>query len=249
LGFNEGIKVGFTSLDGGHDGFEGVATLFHITLDLPVELHLGADVKVKTEVNEVADTFIDEGVKSLDDNDGGGFNLFGFIESSVDVVVDGFHDCLALLECLYMLEHEVESLLSGVERGKAGDFTSSAVVEMVIIKTDDSGHVGNESVRLPSTIAKSTAKWSALITAKGRGDTSHEGRLSAARVGSKANYDGSLAILQCHLERRRSSAKARVAGHEGRGGGSREGNDGDGKLHGKNGSALTIGEERNCGTT
>jgi len=231
LGFNEGIKVGLSGFDGGHDGFKGVATLFHITLDLPVELHLGADVKVETEVNEVTDTLIDEGVKALNDNDGGGFNLFGFIECSIDVVVDGLHDGLALLERLDMLEHEIEALLGGVECGKAGDLASSTVVEMVIIKADDGGHVGNEGVGLPSAIAKSTAKGPALITAKGGGDTSHEGRFAAAGVGGKADDDGDLAILQCHLKRR--SAKAGVAGHEGRGGGGREGNDGDGKLHGR----------------
>ncbi len=167
LGFNEGIKVGLTGFNGGHDGFEGVSTLFHITLDLPVELHLWADVEVETEVNKVTDTLIDEGVKSLNDNDGGGFNLFGFIECSIDVVVNGLHDGLALLECLDVLEHEIEALLGGVECGKAGDLTSATVVEMVIIQTDDSGHVRNESVRLPSAIAESTAEGSTLITAEG----------------------------------------------------------------------------------
>mmetsp|Transcript_28935 Transcript_28935/g.54376 ORF Transcript_28935/g.54376 Transcript_28935/m.54376 type:complete len:215 (-) Transcript_28935:62-706(-) len=38
LGIDVSIEVGLSGFDRGHDGFEGVPTFFHVTLDLPVEL-------------------------------------------------------------------------------------------------------------------------------------------------------------------------------------------------------------------
>eukprot|EP01083_Nonionella_stella_P051859 137708_1 len=118
-----------------------MSTLLHITLDLPVKLDIRTDVKVKGEINELADTLINEGVKSLNDDDGGGLNLLGGVKGSVDVVVDGLHDGLSVLECQDVLVHEVELLLGGVQGGEARDLAALAVVEMVIIEADDGGHV------------------------------------------------------------------------------------------------------------
>mmetsp|Transcript_16818 Transcript_16818/g.40227 ORF Transcript_16818/g.40227 Transcript_16818/m.40227 type:complete len:217 (-) Transcript_16818:220-870(-) len=207
-----------------------MSALLHVALDLPVELHIGADVEVQAEVDEVTNALVDEGVKALDDDDGSGLDLLGRVERSVDVVVDGLHDGLAVLEGLHVLEHEVELLLGGVERGEAGDLAAAAVVEMVVVEADDGGHVGHEGVRLPSVgRAEASAEGTALITAEGGGDATHEGGLSAAGVGGEADDDGGLAVLQ-GLEGR---GGARLSGgHEGGGGGGREGNGGHGKLHG-----------------
>mmetsp|Transcript_5021 Transcript_5021/g.11477 ORF Transcript_5021/g.11477 Transcript_5021/m.11477 type:complete len:115 (+) Transcript_5021:984-1328(+) len=106
---------------------------------------------------------------------------------------------------------------------------------MVIIKADDSRHVGNEGVGFPSSFgAVSTSEGSALFSAEGGGNTTHEGGLSAAGIGGEADDDGGLAFLQCLKGGRRAHA-TESGGHEGRGGGGREGNEGDGKLHGSRG--------------
>lgn len=54
-----------------------MSSLFHVTLDLPVELDVGGDVKVQREVEEVPDTVIVHRVKTLEDDDGGGFDRLG----------------------------------------------------------------------------------------------------------------------------------------------------------------------------
>ena len=46
-----------------------MATLCHVTLDLPRELHLVADVQVDLEVAEVCHPVIVEGVQALDHQD------------------------------------------------------------------------------------------------------------------------------------------------------------------------------------
>jgi len=84
LGFNEGIEVRLAGFDGGHDGFEGVTTLFHVTLDLPVELDIIGDVKVEGEVKKVANTIVVHRVKTFEDDDRGRFDLLGGVKSSVD---------------------------------------------------------------------------------------------------------------------------------------------------------------------
>ena len=232
LGLNVGIKIRLTSLNRSHDRLKRVTTLFHITLDLPVELNIGRDVKVKGEVDEFTNTVVNEGVKTFNDDNRSGGNLLRSIKGSVDVVVNRFHNSLSLLKSLNVLEHEVELLLSGVKSGKSRNLTSFTVVKMVVIKTDDSSDVRNKSVGLPSAIVESTAKRSAHVTTKSGGHTTHEGRLSASRVGSESDDDGGLAGLEGHLK---STVATETGGHEGggegRGGGDREGSDGDRKLH------------------
>mmetsp|Transcript_37187 Transcript_37187/g.79328 ORF Transcript_37187/g.79328 Transcript_37187/m.79328 type:complete len:405 (+) Transcript_37187:327-1541(+) len=237
LGLNVGVEIGLACLDGGHDGLQGVSALLHVTLDLPVELDIRRDVEVKAEVDELTDALVNEGVEALDDDDGGGFDLLGRVEGSVDVVVDGLHDRLSVLERLNVLVHEIELLLGRVEGGEAGDLASLAVVEMVVVEADDGGHVGDEGVGLPPVLrAEATAEGSTLISAEGGGHATHEGGLSTAGVGGKADDDGSLAILQGVKGRGggggAEGGRAERRGGEGRGGGGREGNDGHGELHG-----------------
>ena len=96
-----------------------MSALHHIPLDLPRELDLVRDVEVDREVQQVAHALVDEGVEPLDDDNGGGLDLLGGVEGPVDVVVDGFHDALPVLEVVELLVHEVELLLLGVEGGPA----------------------------------------------------------------------------------------------------------------------------------
>jgi hypothetical protein len=233
LGLDVGIEIGLTGLNGSHDRLKRVTTLLHITLDLPVELDIGRDIKVKGEVDEFADTVINEGVKSLNNDNGGGFNLLGSIKSSIDVVVDGLHDSLSLLKSLNVLVHKVELLLSGVKSSKTRDLTSITVVKMVVIKADNGGNIRNESVGFPSSVAESATEGSAHLSSEGGGHTTHEGGLSATGIGSETDDNGCLAGFKGHLE---STAATKVGGHEcggeGRGGCDRKGSDGDRKLHG-----------------
>lgn len=106
-------------LDGGLDGLERVSALHHVPLDLPRELDLVGDVQVDREVEQVAHALVDEGVEALDDDDGGGLDLLGGVQGAVDVVVDGLHHALPVLEVVELLEHEVELLLVGVQGGPA----------------------------------------------------------------------------------------------------------------------------------
>ena len=128
LGVDVGVEVGLSGLDGSHDGLKGVSTLFHITLDLPVELDLVGDVKVEGEVKKVANTVVVHGVKTFENDDRGGFNGLGSVEGSIDVVVNGLGDSLSFLEGLDLLEHEVEVVLFGVKSSSLGDLTSLTVV-------------------------------------------------------------------------------------------------------------------------
>lgn len=64
-----GIEVGLACLDGLLDAVEAVATLSHVTLDLPCELDLVADVQVDLEVNQVTHTLVVEGVETLNHQD------------------------------------------------------------------------------------------------------------------------------------------------------------------------------------
>ena len=116
-----------------------MTTLLHITLDLPVELDLVGDVKVEREVEEVTDTLVEHGVKTLNDDDGGGLDGLGGVEGTIDVVVDGLGDGLAILECLDLLVHEVKVVLTLIEGGESRYLTAVTVVQMEIIKADDGG--------------------------------------------------------------------------------------------------------------
>jgi len=58
-------------------------------------------------------------VSYLEDDDGGRLDLLIRIESAIDVVVDGLHDCLALLELLHAAKHVVEVVFAGVECSQA----------------------------------------------------------------------------------------------------------------------------------
>jgi hypothetical protein len=55
----------------------------------------------------------------LEDDDGGGLDLLVLVKGAVDVVVDGLHHGLALLELLDAAEHVVKVVLAGVESGEA----------------------------------------------------------------------------------------------------------------------------------
>jgi len=234
LGGNVLVEVGLAGLDGSHDGLEAVAALLHVTLDLPVQLDLVGDVKVKGEVEEVTDALVVHGVETLEDDDGGGLDGLGSIESSVDVVVDGLLDSLAVLEGADLLEHEVEVVLALIESGETGLLAAVAVVEMVVIEADDGGEVTNEGVGLPSSVSEATAERADDITAKGGGEATHEGGLSASGVSSDSNDDGGLTVLEGHVEGRGGLDLGGRAAHEGGGGegGGRAGEGGsDSELH------------------
>ena len=171
LGGNVGIEIGLTGLDGGEDGLEGVTTLLHITLDLPVQLDLVTDVKVQREIEKATDTLVKHGVKTLNDDDGSGLNGLGGVQSTVDVVVDGLGDGLTVLQGLDLLVHEVEVVLALIEGGEARNLAAIAVVEMVVIEADDGGEVRDEGVGLPSAVAEATAEGS---NCKKHDNTIHE---------------------------------------------------------------------------
>ena len=137
-----------------------MTTLLHVTLDLPVQLDLVADVKVQRKVKKTTDTLVKHGVKTLNDDDGGGLNGLGSVKSTVDVVVDGLGDGLAVLQGLDLLVHEVKVVLALVEGGEAGHLAAIAVVEMEVIEADDGGEVGDEGVGLPSAVVEAAAEGS-----------------------------------------------------------------------------------------
>lgn len=64
-----GIEVGLAGLNGLLDAVQAVATLSHVTLDLPCELDLVRDIQVDLEVNQVAHTLVVEGVQALNHKD------------------------------------------------------------------------------------------------------------------------------------------------------------------------------------
>jgi hypothetical protein len=88
LRVNVGIEVRLASLDGSENGFKRMTTLFHITLNLPVEFNIRGDIEVKGEIKKFTDTWIMHRVKTLEDDDRSRFDGFRGVESSVDVVVD-----------------------------------------------------------------------------------------------------------------------------------------------------------------
>ena len=125
-----GVEVRLPGVDGGLDALKGVSTLCHIALDLPGELDLVGDVEVDAEVDQVVDTVIVEGVKSLDDENLRRVGLLRRVKQSGDVVVDGLVDRLSRLEGLDLLVHEVEVL--GL-RGEGGDLVWDQSVSIVRI--------------------------------------------------------------------------------------------------------------------
>ena len=84
-----------------------MATLGHVTLDLPRELDVVGDVEVDLEVEHVANALVREGVEALEDEDVRGLDLLRGVEHAGDVVVDRLLDGLALLERLDLVVHEV----------------------------------------------------------------------------------------------------------------------------------------------
>jgi hypothetical protein len=77
-----------------------VTTLGHITLDLPSELGLVRDIQIDTEIDEVVDAVIEEGVETFNDEDLGGLNALSRVEETRDVIVNGLVNSLARLESL-----------------------------------------------------------------------------------------------------------------------------------------------------
>ena len=236
LGVNVGIEVGLTGLNGSHDGFERVSTLFHVTLDLPVKLDIRGDVEVKGEVKEVTDAVVVHGVKTLEDDDRSGLDLFGGVKSSVDVVVDGLLNSLSLLEGLDLLVHEVEVVLEGVKGSALGYLTSLTVVKMVVIEADDGGEVGNKGVGLPASVVESATKRSNYVSSEDVGKTTHEGGLSATRVSGNTDDNGGLSRSESHLKAARGRSRrpkvGRNKGRRGEGGGLGEEEGGNKELHG-----------------
>ena len=236
LGVNVGIEVRLAGFDGGHDGFEGVTTLFHITLDLPVELDLIGDIKVKGEVKKVTDTFVVHRVKTFEDDDRGRLDLLRSVKSSVDVVVDGLHDGLSVLEGVDLLVHEVEVILKRVQGGESRNLTSLTVVKMVIIKADDGGEVRDQGVGFPSIRGiESSSKRSDNISSEDAGKTTHEGGLSASRVGGNTDNNGLDTIGKSHVQAAGGSNSEVALRHESRrgegGGRASEGSDRKDELH------------------
>mmetsp|Transcript_7522 Transcript_7522/g.10983 ORF Transcript_7522/g.10983 Transcript_7522/m.10983 type:complete len:406 (-) Transcript_7522:64-1281(-) len=214
LGGDVGIEVGLTGLDGSKDGLKGVSTFLHITLDLPVKLDIVGDIKVKGEVEKVTYTFIVHGVKSLEDDDWGGLNGLGGVEGSVNVIVDGLGDGLSVLQCLDLLEHQVEVVLFSVQGGQSTLLTSITVVAVVIIEADNSGEVGNEGVGLPSIVgAESSSEGSYNISSEDVGETAHESGLSASRISGYTDNDGGLSIDKGHGK---SGGRLNIGGELGR---------------------------------
>ena len=226
LGVDVGIEVGLTGFDGGHDGFEGVSTLFHVTLDLPVELDFIGDVKVEGEVKEVANTLVVHGVKTFEDDDGGGLDGFGGVEGSVNVVVDGLADGFSVLEGLNLLVHEVEVVLKGVKSGSLGYLTALTVVKVVVIKADNGGEVRDKGVGFPSTVVETTSEGSDNVTSEDGGKTTHESGLSASGVSGNTDDNWGLSFLECHVEAA-AGGRTIYLGERSEGGGRSHGKGGD----------------------
>lgn len=100
LGIDIGIKIGLAGLDGGLDGLQGVATLSHITLDLPGKLDLVRDVEIDAEIHQVVDAVIKEWVQAFNDQDLRGINALRGVQESRNVVVDRLINSLALFQIL-----------------------------------------------------------------------------------------------------------------------------------------------------
>ena len=62
------------------------------------------------------------------------------------MVVDGLIDRFALLESLDVLVHELKVLGLEAQSGDVQVLAASAVLRVVIIKADDSGHVADQGV-------------------------------------------------------------------------------------------------------
>lgn len=234
LGVNVGIEVGLAGLDGSQDGLERVSTLFHVTLDLPVQLDLIGDVKVKGEVEKITNTIVVHGVKTFENDDGGWFDGLGGVKGSVDVVVDGLGNSLSVLQGLDLLVHEVEVVLKRVKGSQSSNLAAVTVVQVVVIKADDSGKVRDQGVSFPSSVSEATSKRSDDITSEDGGQTAHESGLSASRVSGNTDNDGSLTGLQCHVEAAGGSRDSGILGGESRRGessNSGEGGEGEGELH------------------
>ena len=116
LGVDERVEVGLARLDGGLDGLQGVATLGHVALDLPGELHVVGDVEVDLEVEHLAHALIREGVEALEDQDVGGLDRLRGVHHAGDVVVDALLHGLTLLERLDLVVHEVCGSKGGTGR-------------------------------------------------------------------------------------------------------------------------------------
>mmetsp|Transcript_9494 Transcript_9494/g.13236 ORF Transcript_9494/g.13236 Transcript_9494/m.13236 type:complete len:213 (-) Transcript_9494:64-702(-) len=210
-----------------------MTTLLHITLDLPVKLHIVTNVKVKSEVKKVTHTLVVHGVKTLKNDNRGRLHSFGSVKSSVHVVVDGLGDGLSLLQGLHLFVHEIKVVLGGVEGSETRNLTSLTVVEMVVIKADNSGKVGDKSVGLPSAVIEATPKRTDNITTEDGGKTAHEGGFSASRVSSNTNDDGGFTLLQGHVKVGRGGhgaclepvSRDKGGRHEGRNRGGRKGSD------------------------
>mmetsp|Transcript_19235 Transcript_19235/g.28327 ORF Transcript_19235/g.28327 Transcript_19235/m.28327 type:complete len:227 (+) Transcript_19235:677-1357(+) len=209
-----------------------MSTLLHITLDLPVKLNIIRDIKVKGEVKKVTYALVVHGVKSLENDDRGGLNSLGGIKGSVYVVVNGLFDGVSVLQGLDLLEHQVEVVLLGVKSGKSGLLTSVTVVRMVIIKTDDSGKIGNKGVGLPSILRiESSSKGSYNISSEDVGKTTHESGLSTTRVSGNSDNNGGYSRLKRHVKGRGGLDLGSELRHESRRG---EGSSGGEKGRGGN---------------
>eukprot|EP01083_Nonionella_stella_P176163 615695_1 len=194
-----------------------MSTLLHITLDLPVKLNIIRDIKVKGEIKKVTYALVVHGVKSLENDDRGGLNSLRGIKGSVYVVVNGLADGLSVLQGLYLLEHQVEVILLGVKSGKSGLLTSVTVVRMVIIKTDNSGKIGNKGVGLPSILRiESSSKWSYNISSEDVGKTTHESGLSTTGISGNSDNNGGYSRLKCHVKGRGGLNLGSELGHESR---------------------------------
>jgi hypothetical protein len=152
-----GIKVGLAGLDGGKDRLKRVTTLFHITLDLPVQFDLVGDVEVERKVEKVTHAGVVHGVKTLDDDDRSRLDGLGCVKGTVNVVVNWLGDAFSFLEFLQLLVHEVEVVLKRVEGSEATDFAAIAVVEMVIIKAQNGREVRHKTVGFPSAWGSKSA--------------------------------------------------------------------------------------------
>ena len=63
------------------------------------------------------------------------------IQETRDVVVDGLGNCLAILQVLDLLVHQVKVLSLGVKSCYTLPFAATAIQAVVVIQANDSGHV------------------------------------------------------------------------------------------------------------
>lgn len=184
------------------DGLERVSTLFHVSLDLPRELDVIADVEVDGEVEQLPHAWVVHGVETLNDDDACWRDGLGFVESAVHVVVNGLLDRVSGLKGLQLLVHQVEVVLCSIQCCSLGDLlifprsaarirelfrsctltnlATRAVVGVVIIEADDGDVVGHECVRLPATRGIEPASEGAhSATSEILDKATHEGALTA----------------------------------------------------------------------